>query len=614
LSGNTTHISIIAVRDRMTTLRSLREIAVRLRQELKNVYAFSSPPKFKFDPNFAPRLALPPAAEIITALRGSVFAQEVADLAGQIRQHHFPILGLAIDTGPQVPWRRDHLSGIETGLSYFRRISYLDARRAGDHKMIWELNRHQHLVILAQAYLFTGDDANLREIRTQLESWFAANPFHRGINWSSALEVAFRALSWIWVYHLVGGKLPAELRANWLRQLYWHAWHLENNLSFYFSPNTHLLGEAVALHALGLFFTGLPKATGWEQLGAKVTREQMERQVHADGSHFEQSTYYHVYALDMFLFHAILAKPDTPYMEKLERMADHLHALLGPARTLAMIGDDDGGRLFHPYGRRDQFGRASMATASVVLDRQDWPFNADDLQAQSAWWLGADVLERKPGAGKWASRLFSDSGIAVMTAGANHALVDAGPFGPWGAGHSHADTLSMVVRSGSEEILIDPGTFTYVGEEKWRNWFRGTHAHNTIVVDGRDQAIAAGPFRWATRPEVSIQSWKTNAERDLLEAQCSYAGFTHRRRVEFQKPNVILITDEIDGPPGEHDIEQLWHLGSLEARARLVLPEDAELIEGWRSDTFGEKHPAPIVRVRRRCALPVRLEAKVLLR
>jgi hypothetical protein len=339
----------------------------------------------------------------------------------------------------------------------------------------------------------------------------------------------------------------------------------------------------------------------------------MERQIQNDGSHFEQSTYYHVYALDMFLFHATLAKPDTPYMEKLERMALYLHALLGPARSLAMIGDDDGGRFFHPYGRRDLFGRASMATASALLDRPDWPFEAEDLHVQSVWWLGASVLQRKGGEGKWASRIFSDSGIAMMTAGANHVLVDAGPFGPWGAGHSHADTLSIVVRSGSQEILIDPGTFTYVGEEKWRNWFRGTQAHNTIVVDGRNQAIAAGPFRWANRPEVNIQIWKSNAQRDLLEAECKYAGFTHRRRVEFQKPDVILITDEIDGPAGDHEVEQLWHLGSLEAKSRLVLPAGAELIDGWRSGIFGEKHPSPVVRVRRRCNLPAHLEAKIVL-
>jgi hypothetical protein len=171
--------------------------------------------------------------------------------------------------------------------------------------------------------------------------------------------------------------------------------------------------------------------------------------------------------------------------------------------------------------------------------------------------------------------------------------------------------LSIVLRSGDEEILIDAGTYTYVGDPKWRDWFRGTEAHNTVRIDRRDQADAAGPFRWANRPEVTILSWKTNAERDLLEAECRYAGFIHRRRIDFQKPYVIVIVDEIEGSPGEHDVEQFWHLGSLNAAAQLVLPDGAELIESWRSTVFGEKHPAPLIRVRRHGPLPIRLEAKV---
>jgi len=591
-------------------LRTPREIAFRLKQEFTNAYLCARPPKIGLD-NFAPRLTLPDTAEIADKLTGTRFAQEVVALAEQIRQHRFPILGLTIETGPEIHWRTDYLSGIETRLDYFRTIPYLDAAQAGDHKVIWELNRQQHLVILAQAYLFTGDRANLDEIQTQLESWFAANPFHRGINWASALEVAFRALSWIWVWHLVGPNLPSEFRPSWLSELYRHGVHLENNLSFYFSPNTHLLGEALALHALGLFFASLPKGGRWEQLGGQVMREQMERQVHGDGSHFEQSTYYHVYALDMFLLHAILAKPDRSYMDKLERMAEYLDTLLGPARVLSFIGDDDGGRLFHPYGKRDRFGRATMATASMVLDRRDLQRDFDDLHEQAIWWLGAGVVPHEPGAGKRVSRLFSDAGVAVMVSEDVQVIVDAGPFGPGGAGHSHADTLGIVVRCGDDEILIDPGTYTYVGDPKWRDWFRGTEAHNTVRIDGLNQAVVAGPFRWANRPEVTILSWKTNAERDLLEAECRYMGFIHRRRVEFQKPEVIIIVDEIKGPSGDHDVEQLWHLGSMDVATQLVLPDGAELIESWRSSVFGEKHPAPLIRARRHGALPIRLEARI---
>jgi hypothetical protein len=468
-------------------------------------------------------------------------------------------------------------------------------------------------VVLAQAFELTGDARYLDEIRAQLESWFLANPYSRGINWTSALEVGLRALSWIWTYHLAGEKMIAEFRMKWLVQLYRHGCYLDHNLSFYFSPNTHLLGEALALHALGLFFAGLPRAARWEQLGSSVMREQIQRQVHADGSHIERSTYYHLYATDMFLLHAILAKPDREYMDKLERMTEYLHAVLGPSRELPFLGDDDGGRLFHPYGERRHFARATIAKASIVLDKNSWQWETEDLYPQAVWWLGAGALDRKPGEGKWESRLFSDVGVAVMTSGVNQVIFDAGPFGPWGAGHSHADALSMVVRSGDAEILIDPGTCTYAGEQKWREWFRSTEAHNTVRVDRRDQATASGPFRWSNAPEVSILSWKTNAQRDAIEAECRYRGFTHRRMVEFQKPGMILIVDEIEGPPGEHDVEQLWHLGSLDARSKLILPEGAELVESWRSSVFGEKHPSPMMRVSRRCALPLRLEARIVL-
>ena len=58
-------------------------------------------------------------------------------------------------------------------------------------------------------------------------------------------------------------------------------------------------------------------------------------------------------------------------------------------------------------------------------------------------------------------------------------------------------------------------------------------------------------------------------------------------------------------------MEQFWHLGSPEARTRLILEEPAELEPSWRSTTFGEKHRASIVRVHRRCALPLRLRARI---
>ena len=578
----------------MMLWRSPAEIAFRLRQELRNLALAAMPPALPGDAKVSAPLPDPSAA--VEALRGTAAANAIVELAGQILEHRFPLLGLEIETGPEIHWRRDYVSGKETDPAYFRRIPYLDPARAGDHKIIWELNRHQHLVLLAQAYLLTGQAEFSNEIEQQLESWFQANPFQRGINWTSALEVAFRALSWMWVDHLAGGRMRAPSRRRLREGLYRHGLHLDANLSVYFSPNTHLLGEAVALHALGLMF----QQAAWERRGAQVVAEEMDRQVRADGSHFEQSTYYHVYALDMFLFHAILARPAESYRNKLGLMAEYLDALMGPARSLPSMGDDDGGRFFHPFGPRDRFGRASLAACGCFLNRAEWIGGAEDLYEYAAWWLGPRTFQASSRTA--ASVRFADSGVVVMQSGDVHCVVDAGSFGPFRAGHSHADALSVVARKGDRELLMDPGTFTY-SDSYWRDLFRGTAAHNTVALNGLNQADPAGSFGWRNLPEVTLRQWSPN----FLDADCRYRGWVHRRRVLFAPPELLFILDEVSDD--SVDAEQFWHPGCpvrmitpscfqvAEAGTILFAPGDtpAEVREGWRSKAFGSKQPAPVI-------------------
>ena len=172
-------------------------------------------------------------------------------------------------------------------------------------------------------------------------------------------------------------------------ELYRHGLYLEHNLSIYFSPNTHLLGEAVVLHLLGRMFPDWPRSSIWEQVGARVTEQQMDFQMQADGVHFEQSTYYHVYAIDFFLLHRIFARRvPRSYDDKLKAGIAYLQAILGPSGQIPFIGDDDGGRLFHPFGPRSQFGRATMATASLVYQEPSWLRDSADMQEQAVWWLG----------------------------------------------------------------------------------------------------------------------------------------------------------------------------------------------------------------------------------
>lgn len=589
-------------------MRSPREISFRLQQELRNLQLALLPPGCKATQP-SPLPEFPDPRRIAQRLASTPFTAELLRIADQIAAHQFPLLGYVLETGPHIDWRRDYLHNIVTEPKYFRLVPYLDPAKAGDHKNIWELNRHQHLVLLAQAFLLSGSQKYLDPIFAQIESWWEQNPFQKGINWTSALEVAFRAFSWIWIFHFVGDHMTPQFRARLLRSLCQHGHHLANNLSFYFSPNTHLLGEAVVLHAIGILFPSFPKAEHWERLGRETVVAQMTRMVRPDGSYFEQSSYYHVYALDMFLFHAVLSQPSPEYRASLTRMADFLEALLGPERRLPFLGDDDGGRWFHPYGPRDEFGRATLAACSVYLG-QDWTYTTEDLYPQAAWFLG-----RTTGSAKRTetSRLFPDSGLAALLTERTHVLFDAGPFGPGRAGHSHADTLSLVVSHGNEQLLIDSGTYTYVGDPAQRDAFRGTAAHSTIRIDGRNQAHPVGPFWWGNPPAAKVLSWEPTAQQDTVTAQVEYDGFLHRRTVRFVKPHLLLILDSLTGPPGTHQLEQFWHLGFPQAKERIFFSQPAEEQKAWHSSAFGERHEGLCLVVKRTATLPVRFATAILL-
>jgi hypothetical protein len=592
-------------------VRSRAEIQFRLRQEIGNLAMLASPPDGRLRAP-ASLAGLPDGNPTAKALRGTPFADEVVSIADSILEHRFPLLGVTIDTGAAIDWRRDYLHHVSTGTPYFRRSPYLDFTRVGDHKIVWELNRHQHLPLLAQAFLLTGKRLYLEEAFRQLDSWLAENPFLRGINWASALEVAFRTLSWCWFWHLAGAEMQDSLHGRFVTALYRHGRFLELNLSVYFSPNTHLLGEAVALHALGAWFPEWPHAARWRETGGRITQEEMQRQVREDGSHFEQSVYYHVYALDFFLLHRLLASCNDAYDQRLLRMAEFLDAVMGPSRAIPLIGDDDGGRLFHPYGNRMEFGCGTMATCAARFDRPEWVRAPEDLHVQAAWFLRRKAPQKRPAQARSAeSRRFADSGIAVMRAGEVQVVIKAGGFGEGSGGHSHSDVLSLVIRIGDEEILIDPGTFTYISDPMERDRFRGVASHNTVRIDERDQAIPAGPFRWREKPEVQVKQWSTSAERDFLDAACRYRGFTHRRRVLLRKPATLAILDTIEGPPGEHLVEQFWHPGSREAAERLSFSAAAEEAEGWRSRALASREPAMVLRVPKRGEVPMALAAVV---
>jgi len=504
-------------------------------------------------------------------------ARQIIQRAERISEHRFDLLGYeAVDYGAEIDWHSDRVHGKRAPLKPWFQINYLDFAEVGDSKVTWELNRHQHLVTLAKAYRLTGDQNFAAELFRQWEHWHAKNPYPIGINWASSLEVAFRSLSWIWVYFLLADSpaLPMAFRRSWLRSMAISGRHIEKYLSTYFSPNTHLLGEAVALFFIGLLCPEISSAERWQKRGWGIIQQQAARQVRSDGFHFEQSTYYHVYALDLFLHSAVLASlnhvPLPPEFDSTMRRMLEALATLARSGAMPRLGDDDGGRLFDPSRNRAAHLLDPLSTGAVLYQRGDFKKLAGGPREETLWLLGEAGIEEFDNLPEVSpsqdSVAFPATGLYVMTGSdaQRQLVIDSGPQGADTAGHGHADALSLTASVSGQEVLIDPGTFQYVGEGSDRDRFRGTRAHNTLLIAGRDQADPKGPFGWQRLPTIQAEGWISGKTFDLFVG--SHDGYSrlpnpvfHRRFVFALKSGLYLVRDLALGQ-GEYDVDLVWHI------------------------------------------------------
>lgn len=572
-------------------------------------------------------------------------AAAIISEADDICRHHFHLLGYDnLDYGTEIDWHVDRVHGKRAPLVPWPRVPFLEFAAVGDHKVTWELNRHQHLVTLAKASLLSHDKKYLCELRAQWQSWIQANPYPLGINWASTLEVAFRAHSWVWIDQLLSGA-PGhdEFHASLVPELAWHGRYIERFLSTYFSPNTHLLGEAVVLLLIASVYPQISASERWQQAAWKVVLQEAKRQVRPDGVYFEQSLHYHVYALDFFLYARLLAARNglevpAEFDSTLNRMLDVVQALsqAGPPEG---FGDDDGGRVFNPRRNQTEHMTDPLTIGAVLYQRND--LSAAHLTEESLWLFGSQAAaasQSKPPTPQPAA--FPDGGLYVLTdseACPQQLVVDAGPQGVGRCGHGHADALSIRLAVDGQRWIVDSGTGVYIsGDPADRNALRGTAAHNTMRVDGADQALAADPFSWTAIPNTRVENWQAGSTFSYFAG--SHDGYTrlsdpviHSRHIVKIGGGPFLIRDVAQGQR-EHDMEIFWHFapeleieqnGSVisipsertaDASHRafhLIVPDQTpwrlEVTRGLLSPAYGRYQPAPLVRAHARVALPAEL-------
>jgi hypothetical protein len=516
-----------------------------------------------------------PAAEVRESVlaRWPEAADEAVKRATKIVEGRFDLLGYHdlefSEVGGEIDWHRDPVHGRRVPMAFWSRVPYLDPAW-GDHKVIWELNRQQHWFALSRALWLTGDHFYAREMVRDLSSWLAANPPLMGANWASMLELGFRSLSWVWGLHaMLAVEASAEAgEGPWLLDLFValdrQLTHVEQNLSRYFSPNTHLTGEALALYVVGTALPELAGSTRWTDSGRRVLLQEIDRQIERDGGHVERSTHYHRYTLDFYLLALLTARrsgdldAEWRFTEAVERLAPFALAMADASGTLPRIGDDDAGRLWPITGRDSADVRDSLAIAATVLNRPEWaPWGL----TEEVIWLagGSELRDRRLVRGERSTATFPQTGyVTSRTADGDHLVVDVGPHGYLNGGHAHADALAVTLSLRGKPLLVDPGTPTYTMNAALRDHLRSSASHNTLTLDGTSSAIPSGPFHWRTRTDSRLALARGNPRFVVIEgAHDGYPDVTHRR-IAFAGPRGYLFVDQVSGA-GEHEAAVHWH-------------------------------------------------------
>jgi len=377
--------------------------------------------------------------------------------------------------------------------------------------LLWRFNLHygHYLDLLPEA-----------DALALVREWIAANPVGEGVGWHP-YPTALRLIA------LTKRGLPGT---DVDRSLYRQAAWLYRTLEVY-HPGNHLLENARALALAGRYFEGQGEAGRWLRRGLAIFRREVSEQVLPDGGYFERSPMYHALMLEGALDLLNVLPNDHPDRPLLADTAARMRDYLASIR--------------HPDGEIPLFNDATLEIAPP---------------ASALLGYAARLLDGEP----TIQRAFLDTGRFVLTSRDAWVIVDGGPIGPDHLpAHAHADVFSFEASFGGHRFVVDTGVFEYTAGPN-RSHDRSTAAHNTVVIDGVDQAECWASFRVARRyPPENVMFTEDDAGSTFAGTFRGYGkllgdGLVHRRRVAVQHGR-LAVEDEVTGR-GSHRVESRLHL------------------------------------------------------
>ncbi len=562
--------------------------------------------------------------------------------ASKLVQHKFSFFALNDkNLGEKINWHKDYLNEKICENKFYSDINFKDYKKNGDIKYIWELNRFMHFYPLIQAFIVTEDEKYANELKSQIFDWISNNEYLKGVNWTSSLEVSIRLYSWIWAYFSLktcGYKFKKNEEKIFFKYLILHAKYICRHLSSHSSANNHLIGELSGL----VLFSCLFKFENFSEKIIKKALPKLEKelikQTFEDGLNKEQAFAYHLFVYDFTAPIALLLKKNNiktsdKFLTTLKKMSQTLKLLCDESLNLPNIGDSDDGYVIKnsSLNRKSQIIFA-LNSASILFNENSLKIT-EELDEKTLL-LAADNYEffknMKLIDFDKKSKYLKNSGYILFKDTKNHLLMDVGNLGFLSiAAHGHADALSLTLNRGGREFLIDSGTYSYHTKEKWRNYFKGTSAHNTLEVDGQNQSKTTGNFMWMQKADVEIEEIRLDNNIDLIRASHNGyikqgIGIKHSRELTKTQDYILIkdFTQNVDKKL--HNFSLNWHFSpdckiekiennvfkiiNNKETIYLRLSEQKNLaikihngnknpLKGWESKEFDKKSPTSTIEI-----------------
>jgi hypothetical protein len=486
---------------------------------------------------------------------------------------------------------------------------WLGADLPADEEWRIEWTKFYYGLDLANAYRDRREPRYLRTWQRLVGSWL--RQVDVGLDESDV--AARRMQNWTYAWSMFAGTpafpgLEEGLDSEILTGLASHAASVLDKLTPGVARNHRTL-ELYALFIVALAFPQIDPRSDLLDFTISELHRTLEEGFWPDGVHREGSTHYHLVALRSLLgarenarrFALDLPDGFDVHLERACEFALHCHR---PDGLVPALSDADSAS----YPEVLELGAALLGRPDLRYAATAGNHGTQPRRRYASFPEGGYFVQRSGwGAGESA---FCDERWLIF---------DCGPLGE--GGHGHYDLLSAEMFAYGRPLLVDPGRYTYSEEGvNLRRWFKGTSAHNTVVVDGLDQT----PYRRGQPgKQVAAESFEGRssvAGFDVLQGRALSPCYdaSHTRRIFFVADEYWIVDDELESAhPHRYDLR--WHLapeawdrtyltptdGGTLVRGpgvALFIAGDAEvrLERGWVSPRYGVKHAAPVINARAR--------------